>query len=176
MVILHYFAVMVTVLQFCQFFLWISSKITKKIYFQNKKIKKKSANDIFLAVLLHFYDLEYLNLTKSRLSNQKSGMVPEVTLIQNSKINIVTKFQVSIFKNDEVRGGKKLPPPTWNKLAQRQRGIGLSNILVHFISSTEPPLPQYNKKIKEKRFYIKISCPLWIFPPSDQASSNFLNS
>ena len=22
-------------------------------------------------------------------------------------------------------GGKKLPPPTWNKLAQRQRGIGL---------------------------------------------------
>ena len=30
------------------------------------------------------YDLNYLNLTKSRLSNQKSGMVPEVTLIQNS--------------------------------------------------------------------------------------------
>ena len=40
-------------------------------------------------------------------------MVPEVTLIQNSKINF--KFQFSIFKNDEVG----------NKLAQRQRGIGL---------------------------------------------------
>ena len=70
---------------------------------------KKSANDFFIAVLLHFYDLIYLNLTKSRLFNQKSGVL-EVTLFQNSKINIVTKFQVSIFKNDEVRGGgKKLP-------------------------------------------------------------------
>ena len=38
----------------------------------------------FIAVLLHFYDLKYLNLTKSRLSNQKSGIV---------------------LKNDEVRGG-----------------------------------------------------------------------
>jgi hypothetical protein len=28
-------------------------------------------------------------------------MVPEVTLIQNSKMDVVTKFQVSIFKNDE---------------------------------------------------------------------------
>jgi len=45
------------------------------------------------------------------LSNQKAGMVPEVTLIQNSKINIVTKFQVSIFKNDEVRGGGRNFPP-----------------------------------------------------------------
>jgi len=76
-----------------------------------RKKKKKSANDFFIAVLLHFYDLKYLNLTKSRLSNQKSGMVPEVTLIQNSKINIVTKFQVSIFKNDEVRrGGRNFLP------------------------------------------------------------------
>ena len=33
------------------------------------------------------------------------GKVPKVTLIPNLKINIVTKFQVSIFKNDEVRGG-----------------------------------------------------------------------
>ena len=29
----------------------------------------------------------------------------KVTLITNLKINIVTKFQVSIFKSDEVRGG-----------------------------------------------------------------------
>jgi hypothetical protein len=56
-------------------------------------------------------------------------MVLEVTLIQNSKINIVTKFQVSIFKNDEFRGGgTNLPPPTRNKLAQRQRGIGLKSV------------------------------------------------
>ena len=64
---------------------------------------KKSANDFFIAVLLHFYDLKYLNSTKSRLSDKKSGMVPKVTLIQNSKINIVTKFKVYIFYNDEVR-------------------------------------------------------------------------
>ena len=36
----------------------------------------------FIAVLLHFYDLNDLNSTKSRLSNQKSGMVPKVTLNQ----------------------------------------------------------------------------------------------
>ena len=60
-------------------------------------------------------------------------MEPKVTLILNLKMNIVTKFQVFIFKNDEVRGGgKKLPlppPPTWNKLDRRKRGIGL---MVHF--------------------------------------------
>ena len=32
-------------------------------------------------------------------------MVPKLTLISNLKMNIVTKFQVFIFKNDEVRGG-----------------------------------------------------------------------
>ena len=42
---------------------------------------EKSAKDFFIAVLLHFYDLKYLNLTKTRLSNQKSGMVLEITLI-----------------------------------------------------------------------------------------------
>ena len=46
-----------------------------------KEKNEKCANDFFIAVLLHFYDLKYLNLTKSRLSNQKSGMVLEVTLI-----------------------------------------------------------------------------------------------
>jgi hypothetical protein len=34
-------------------------------------------------------------------------MVLEVTLSQNSIRNIVTKFEVSIFKNDEVREGEK---------------------------------------------------------------------
>ena len=64
-----------------------------------------------MSFLLYFYDLNYLNLTKSKLSNQKSGLVPEVTLIPNVLMNIVTKFQVSIFKNDEVRGGVTLTPP-----------------------------------------------------------------
>ena len=41
-------------------------------YLQKKK-QKKSANDFFIAVLLHFYDQKYINSTKSRLSNQKSG-------------------------------------------------------------------------------------------------------
>ena len=50
----------------------------------------------------------YINSTKSRLSNKKSGMLPEVTLIQNLKIDIVTKFQVSIFKNRE--GGGETSP------------------------------------------------------------------
>jgi hypothetical protein len=37
-------------------------------------------------------------------------MVPEVTLVQNSKIDIVTKFQLSIFKNDEPIGrGRNFP-------------------------------------------------------------------
>jgi hypothetical protein len=74
-----------------KFFLWISSKITKKSIYKRKK-KKKSVNDFFIDVLLHFYDLKYLNSTKSRLSNQKSGMGHKVTLSLNSKMNIVTKF------------------------------------------------------------------------------------
>ena len=54
--------------------------------------RKKRANDFFIAVLLYLYDPKYLNLTKSRLSDQKSGIVPEVTLILNSKMYIITKF------------------------------------------------------------------------------------
>ena len=47
------------------------------------------------AVLLFFFDLIYLNLTKSQLSNKKLGMVPEVTLILNTE----HCHQVSIIKN-----------------------------------------------------------------------------
>ena len=54
-------------------------------------------------------------------------MVPEVTLIPNVSINIVTKFQVSIFKNDEVRWGGYFNPPLRRISWQRGlRGIGLS--------------------------------------------------
>ena len=34
-------------------------------------------------------------------------MVPKVILISNLKMNIVTKFKVFIFKNDEVKGGEE---------------------------------------------------------------------
>ena len=64
-------------------------------------------------------------------------MVPEVTLIPNVSINIVTKFQVSIFKNDEVRGGGYFNPPLRRISWQRGlRGIGLTyKKLRYFISS-----------------------------------------
>lgn len=54
-------------------------------------------------------------------------MVPEVTLIPNVSMNIVTKFQISIFKNDEVRGGGSFNPPLRRISWQRGlRGIGLN--------------------------------------------------
>ena len=56
-------------------------QIFKKTTYKRKKRKKN--NDFFIAVLLYFYDQNYQNSTKSRLSNQKSGMVPDVTLIKN---------------------------------------------------------------------------------------------
>ena len=54
-------------------------------------------------------------------------MVLEVTLILNSKINIVTKFQVPIFKNDEVRGGRYLNPLPLRRISWLQglSGLGL---------------------------------------------------
>ena len=78
-----------------------------------------------MTFLLLFYDLKYINSTKKWFSDKKSGIVPIITLISNLKINIVTKFQVFIFKNDEVKGGGGRNPQTWNKLDRRQRGIGL---------------------------------------------------
>ena len=45
--------------------------------------KDKNLKKVLLTFLLHFYDLKYQNFTKKRLSNQKSGMVFEVTLILN---------------------------------------------------------------------------------------------
>ena len=65
-----------------------------------------SANDLYIAVLLHFYEIKYLNSKKSQMSKQKAGMVLEVTLVLNSKMNIVTKFQVPI-----LTVGYFTPPP-----------------------------------------------------------------
>ena len=63
----------------------------RKSFIKEKNLKK-SVNDFIIAVLLHFYDLNYLNLTKSWLSYQKSGLVPEVNLIPNVLKNIVTSL------------------------------------------------------------------------------------
>ena len=78
--------------------------------FTKEKKQEKNANDLNYCFFLLFYNLNYLNSTKfnSRLSNQKTGLVLEVTLILNSKMNIVTKFQVPIFEND---GGEMTSPP-----------------------------------------------------------------
>ena len=94
MVRIHYFAVMVTVMQFSQFFFYESQVQELRKAFTKKK---SSDNDPFIAVLLLFYDLKYINSIKNRFSNKKLVIVPKVTLISNLKINIVTKFQVSIF-------------------------------------------------------------------------------
>ena len=54
----HYFNVMDTVMQFLQFFFYK----THVEYLRKHLQKKKSANDFFIAVLFHFYNI---NLTKS---------------------------------------------------------------------------------------------------------------
>jgi hypothetical protein len=51
--------------------------------FTKEKKQHKSANDPFIAVLLLFYDLKYINSIKKRISNKKLGIVPKVTLIPN---------------------------------------------------------------------------------------------
>ena len=55
-----------------------------------------------------FFEKKCPILTKSWLSNQSLVMVSEVTLFPNSKMDIVTKSQVSIFKNKKVSGLNKL--------------------------------------------------------------------
>ena len=92
-----FWATKATVKQFFSFFLWLASNIYVRKSFGEKKIGKITndflllfnslkfcktslfccngySHDFFIAVLLHFYDIKYLNLTKSRLSNQKSGI------------------------------------------------------------------------------------------------------
>ena len=49
---------------------------------------------------IQIQNLSGQNSTKKQLSHQNSGMVPK--MVPNLKINIFTKFQVSIFKNYEV--------------------------------------------------------------------------
>ena len=88
-----------------------TSRRTKKSIYKRKK-EHKSANDPFIADLLLFYELIYINSIKNRFSNKKLGIVLEVTLIPNLEINIVSKFQASVLKNYKVReGGLKLAPP-----------------------------------------------------------------
>ena len=60
--------------------------------------------------------------------------MPEVTLIPNVSINIVTKFKVSILKNDEVRGGGYFNPSPLRRISWQRglRGIGLIGKSVPF--------------------------------------------
>ena len=54
------------------------------------------------------------------LIKNRAWCLKYVTLILNLIMNFVTKFQIHIFKNDEVRrgvGGYFTPhPPTWNRV------------------------------------------------------------
>jgi hypothetical protein len=63
---------MVTVMQFSQLF--FSSRRTKKSIYKRKK-EHKSANDSFIAVLLLFDDLKYINSIKNRFSKKKLGKI-----------------------------------------------------------------------------------------------------
>ena len=53
-----------------------------QVEYVRKALKKKKKYYCFIAVLLLFFN--DLKSTKSRLSNKKSGKVPEVTLIQRN--------------------------------------------------------------------------------------------
>ena len=67
MVGVHYFAILKI--------LFYESQVEYLRKAFTKKRKKEIVNDIFIAVLLRLYDLNYLISTKSRLSNQKSDMM-----------------------------------------------------------------------------------------------------
>ena len=82
--------------------------------------------DFFIAVILLFYDIKYLNSIKSRLFNQNSGMVLQLTLFSNLNINIFTRCQVSIFTNDEVKGGLINPLQGLIRWLRMKRLIGLN--------------------------------------------------
>ena len=84
--------------------IFLRKNVKSTIFFYESQVKyfrvkisiykrKQCSNIFFNAVLLLFYDLKYLNSTKSRLSNQNSCMGPEVTLFPISKIKIVTKLR-----------------------------------------------------------------------------------
>ena len=134
MVRVHYFAVMVTGMYFLKFYFYESQEDIPEKHLQKKKDKKKNVNGFFIAVLLHFYDL---NSTKSRLSNQKSGMVLEVTLILIKKWTLSSYFKyVSIFKTDEIRVRGSFSPPTvkyvgseatWNRVNHHHYNILICN-------------------------------------------------
>ena len=111
MVRIHYFFVMVTVMQFSQFFFYESQLKELRKAFKKEKKNFKLLLTFLLLFYYFFYDLKYINSPKKRFSNKKSGIVPKVTMILNLLMNIVTKFQVFIFKNDKVRGGEETSPP-----------------------------------------------------------------
>ena len=55
--------------------IFIKKNVSHVDYLRKAFIKN---NNLFIVVLLHFYDLNNLNSKKSRLPNKKLGMVPKV--------------------------------------------------------------------------------------------------
>ena len=92
--------------------------------------KSEKEKEQKICCFITFYDINYLNSTKSRLSNKNLGIVPELTFIQ--KWTLSPNFKSLSLKMTKLdRGGGSSPPPqTWNKLAQRQRGIGLKSTII----------------------------------------------
>ena len=61
MVRVNYFDVMVTGMQFLKFFFYEYQLEYLRKAFTKERKRKKIVNDFFIAVLFHFYDLNYLN-------------------------------------------------------------------------------------------------------------------
>jgi hypothetical protein len=77
--------------------------------------------------------------------------VPDVTLIPYSKMNIVTKYQVSILKHDEARRGvwgAKLAPLTLNLTCNRVKYYYDLRREVRWRGEFNPLPPKLNKFVK----------------------------
>ena len=70
---------------------------TRKAFTKEKKNTKGHANDSFIAVLFLFYDLKYINSTKTGFLIINWAWWPS-NFDSKYDINIITKFRVSIFK------------------------------------------------------------------------------
>ena len=66
---------------------------------------------LLLLMLLHFYGLNYLNSTKSRLSNKKSGMVTFDSRFKNGYCHQNFKSLSLKMTKLEGGGGKVSSPP-----------------------------------------------------------------
>ena len=72
----------------------------------------------------------------------------EITLFPNSKMKIITKYQISSCKNYEVRVRLKEPPPTLNKLVKYLTPNRVKNLKINTRSHNCKGL----KILKRQRF------------------------